>query len=266
MRFSRGVLGVVWLIFGITQATAAKQYQRSVDVNAVRLSYDEFQTLLEKLRSLIRAADSGIPDADLRPSESLDLSHKGITVSFDTSFSADDLARGPAIASSVRYAFSVFRPAPISRAVLTFDDYKRSLEVVGSDPNQVDAVVAAFQEAISGSTTWWGGTSARFWMAMMMIVGGFGIAYVAATFVSHWRRQGLTIAVVGISVMVTGFAFPYWPDLFPGALIHRYDVSFWVQHAALISLVGTIGTLVGLVVSLIRRKPTPQTPVPESTP
>jgi hypothetical protein len=230
---------LAWASVSLGQPAA--QYERSLDIAPLRLSQADLMQLIGKLRSLTETANIGAK-TELAGWETLDLSGSDRTISLETGFSLNDFRRATATSFTVHYSFA--RPrAPISRVDLELYDWKRTLRVQGSAADQVDAIVAAFEQQIGDSTTILGGLSFRTWAGTFLMI--VGVVLINLPIVVLGPTQKLTVMSAGITIVLLLWLAP-WSRWFPGVAVYATEASLIVRNAAWISFIGTLVTISGL--------------------
>jgi len=149
----------------------------------------------------------------------------------------------------VRYSFRS-EGTPISRIDMDLGDYSRDLRVEGSSAEQVDALVAAFDQQIEHSTTWFGGTTFRIWVSEVMAILGMVLTIVGLLLVGAKRDsanwEGAVFALLGLAAILL-LLFAPWAQWLPGTAIYSGDPSFIKRQEPLFALVGAVVAIGAMV-------------------
>ena len=157
------------------------------------------------------------------------------------------LRTAPPVATYVSYQYRN-RTGVISSISVGLLDSFRTLEMSGRSRDQVEAAASVASSIISQSETTVGGLFQRVIAGSVLLVVG-SILLIAPFRRALWPSLALKLAGLFFSLSV--WTLP-WRGWFPGSAVYRDDASFFVRHAALISFLGFLVTIVALIWSVVR--------------
>ena len=248
-RFSWVLLGGV-VLWTVSIQAATPNYAREHTFRAVRFSYADLASLLNRTHTLVTSLNAG---AEAR--EQLQVGDDIVTLTLSETISVDALRAAPPTSTRVRFVYLAVGSAPISSFTLDFSDFSRSARIEGRTPAAVDALSALVNQEISGRTTWFGGHGFRWIMAAAFWI----LANVLMSFPVYVDRIDLRVRLIGGVLLLLLATLDLFGGWFPGTLVYATDPSFAVQYAAEISLVGVVLAIVGIVLTIYFR---PRAPAP----
>ena len=236
----------VFLWGGVCVCAAQVTVSTEREFGPVRLSQEELIDLVNRLR--VFAEQQSLPSAGSdNVSQTLSLSDGQTTLRFSGEISMEALRTAPPVATYVSYQYRN-RTGVISSISVRLLDSVRTLEISGRSRNQVEAAASLASSIISQSETTVGGLFQRVIGGSVLLVVG-SILLIAPFRFALWPSLALKLAGLFFSLSV--WTLP-WRGWFPGSAVYRDDASFFVRHAALISFLGFLVTIVALIWSVVR--------------
>ena len=237
----------VFLWGGSCVCAAQATFSTEREFGPVRLSQEQLLELVDRLRSFAEQQGS-TPAASDDATQILSLSDGQSTLRMSEEISMETLGSAPPVATSVSYEYRN-RTGVISSIRLRLSDASRTLDITGRSRDQVEAAASVASSIISQFRTTVGGLFQRAFGAAFLIVFGLILALTPASFTYRprvWAQQ-----LAGFVLTLSVWVLP-WEDWFPGSAVYRGDASFFVRHAAAISFLAFLTTIVGLVWSIVR--------------
>jgi hypothetical protein len=244
-----------FLLAGQLSAFADPSYSKSADLPALRLSFTQLQSVLNKAASLMRSVNK----TETIRREQLELRSQNFKVEISGYKLEPEGAKVPDAIDRFRYtAWTLEDSSAIGRIELDFDDHNRTLRVDGWSADHVDAVFSALKDDLSGMASSFGG--AAFKSLGVVIVTASIPALVALCLVWLTSRKSMLLVPIGLllAVVLAIFSMPL-SELFAGFAAYRTDPSFMVRYGPSISLIGLIVSIVAIPLSfvpaIIKRSP-----------
>src|SRR5262245_37473638 len=150
----------------------------------VRMSQDDLVAFVNRIDSLATTANAGTTPEDI--ATELSLSDGRITATFTGSVTVETLASAPAVATDVKYSYSVFRGAPaVKRIDIRLTDVQRSVSVTGSSRDQVEAISNAGAAMLDTMSTMFGGLVFRMAAGFFLLIVGLAVTSLSSTVHTH---------------------------------------------------------------------------------
>jgi hypothetical protein len=225
------------------------QYTRTRELPALKISFADMQSILEKAANLLSDANVNAPKKKeffFRETLTLGTEPDQIEIA-GHSFPAN--ARLPKAAYELSYDYS-WTDAPVSKLKLDFGDFRRRLTVSGTAVDQVDAISAALERDLSQHSSI-GGDMVRIWgggllfmiLSMSLII---SVAYCITQ--RQWRALGMPI--FSLVALVLLFALPF-KDLLAGFAVYQGDPSWIVRFEPQFAFAGLIIAIAGIPLSFL---------------
>jgi hypothetical protein len=225
-------------------ALAETTYSKTVDLPPLRISFSELQNLLDKGTALISEANKSKPQWR----EEIQLRKGELRIKISGHQLNPEGAKIPEVIDTFDYNAYTLVQAPITRMVLTFNDYTRSMLIEGQSPEQVDALHAVLKDDLFKLSTSLGGRGLKAFLGFPLIyILGLAFIWLSVTWIG--RRRPILLLPISISFLflVMLLLLPI-DDLFAGFSAVRGDASFLVRYGAVLSL---IVSLVAIPISLV---------------
>jgi hypothetical protein len=218
------------------------QYVRTRELPALKISFADMQSVIDTAAKLLSDAnrEEGKKPKDIWLTESLEIGTGPDQMKIAGSTFPEN-ARIPKVAYALSYSYS-WPGAPVSTVELDLRDYGNKLRVAGPAVDQVEAISASLEKALSEHSAI-GGSDVRF------IAGGiifivllalllFGAAYCFLE--SHWHFLGVPIfASIGLMLF---FVLPL-REVFAGFAVYQGEPSFIIRYEPQIAFGGLILTI-----------------------
>ena len=243
----------VFLWGGGCVCAAQEMFSTKREFGPVRFSQEQLLELVGRLRVFAEQQGSTPAESD-DTRQTLSLSDGQSTLRLSEEISMETLGSAPPVATSVYYEYSN-RTGVISSIEVRLWDTSRTVEISGRSRDQVEAAASVASTIISQAETMIGGYFQRHMGGIFFIVVGLTLSFVKVSGQTPWILK-LTGPVLTLSVWLLP-----WEEWFPGSAVYRDDASFLVRHAALISFLGCIATIVALFWSVVRTASGTQSPV-----
>lgn len=249
----------LFLLLVSDAATAQANYTKTAEIQPLRTSFSDLQSVLTKASALVSAANLG---AQVRREE-LAMKSGVITVTLPGHNLVQTTARVPEKIDSLTYSYSASEPAKISRISIDLADYKRTVTVEGPSPEQVDAVFAVLREDLQAISTPLGGTGFRsffgfpaIWL-LMTVLGWCG-----ASWYSKRTPVSLAIALSAVFLIILLIALPI-DELLSGFWAVNGEPSFMVRYGPPMSFIGFLIAVIGVPFMVLQvLPPNKMKPVP----
>ena len=238
MNCTQRSLGVAVVMLLVLPRCAASRVER---LPSLQLTHNDLWAVVTTARELVSEANQG---ATLDPAEeslSFRRTPGELPLELVGPFTRQDLWRCPERLYHLEYRASPGPTAPVSHVQLYLAGDYRVLEVRGTRPEQVDAVMAALRAQLLGRRTWHGSTERMSWV--MLLTGGLFCWFWwrapkaslarAGTGPRKWPRRWV---MVGGLVGASGLAFFPVDAAFPGTVLAHAPEGFrhlWYQQAYL---------------------------------
>jgi hypothetical protein len=244
------------LLLGVIDLYAAEQpelveqkpqYTRTRELPALKISFTDMQSALDKAANLLSSANVEAPKKKefyFRETLTLGTGPDQIEIA-GHSFPAN--ARVPKAAYALSYSYS-WPDAPVSRLQLDLGDFTRRLTVSGTAVDQVEAISAALERDLSQHSAI-GGAMLRqpagyLMFAILLISLVYGGGYCIAE--RQWRALGVPIfSFIGLVLL---FALPF-NDLLAGFAVYQGDPSWIVRFEPQLAFAGLIITIAAIPLS-----------------
>lgn len=249
MRIRLSLLMILVLVAPVVAAqSTAPVFERSIEFSPVRMSDSDLYRMVDRIRQQVEKANAGLDRRFER--ESLRLSSRQASIELANGFQESALRGAPEMATDM-YFYYHLDGAPIEEISLRLADYSRTLTLSGTAPSQVDALIAMLTEDMSRYEVRIGGTSVRSLGGFLLsLLAWLVVAISASTSVPiSSQRIRLVGVAIGLGLLIALFVAP-WDQWLPGTAIYLGDPRFSVRYGALISLIGTVVTLAGFVLSV----------------
>jgi hypothetical protein len=263
---------LIWLI--LPCAALATDAPKSIITRKFELSSSlgidckDLEYILDEARPLIESANGGsAPPRAVIAEATLEAPTTSYTASDWSNLCASRDSPMVALSFQLRYSNPY---APIAHLIIDFDDYRRRIEVDGSDSAQVNALAILLERRFEEHTVSYSGTSFRIgsiviWMlltAMTMAIALWRIIPNTVLTVDFDKRTfekstdrpepkpALLIGIIisPIVIMMLLMVFCPWNEWFPGTAIYKESGGFLHRHA---DGLGLFYFVVPLVVSAI---------------
>ncbi len=221
---------------------AELEYTRTRDLPALKISFTDMQSVLEKAAHLLSDAnrEDGKKPKEIYLTETLELGMGPDEIKI-TGHTFPENARIPKAAYALSYSY-FWTGAPVSRLELDLRDYTRRLRVSGPAVDQVEAISATLERDLSQHSAI-GGDAVRYFGSLIV---GFVLSIVLAVgwalCVSErqWRFLGIPIfSLVGLILL---FVLPL-REIFAGFAVYQGEPSFIVRYEPQIAFGGLIVTI-----------------------
>lgn len=245
-RIVATVLSTAVLATAAAAEEPIREFKRSQDFCALRMTYADLSSLLDRARAIVADANAGTDDYTL---ERLTISAGADEVTFKEDFSRAALAHAPALATSLTYSY--YRPsAPISDITLRLGDHSRELEVSGSSREQVESLVLLVSSDLDKLGCSMGGTGMRALGGVLLLVAAMGIGLLPAAGIVKKAIGNILVLGTVIVINVSLWTLP-WQEWFPGTAITAGSQSFIDRHAPLIGFGGLVVGVASLFLAAI---------------
>jgi hypothetical protein len=256
-RMARSVFISVFLLGAIDLYAAEQpelveqkpQYIRTRELPALKISFADMQSILEKAANLLSDANVNAPKKkEFFFRETLTLGKEPDQIEIaGHSFPAN--ARLPKAAYPLSYSYS-WTDALVSKLQLDLRDSLSRLTLSGTAVDQVDAISAALERDLSQHSSF-GGTMVRmvggmlaFAIFLLSLVMGGTYCIVER----QWRALGMPIfSIIGLVLL---FALPFG-DILAGFAIYQGESSLIVRYEPQIAFAGLIITVAGILLSFL---------------
>lgn len=244
------------LLLPAAYAEAQPSYRRTAAIPPVRLSQAELAGIVEGVQKIVTRANSEAP-SDAPDRLDLSLSDGQHEISIQLPEHAGQLQRAPG--TSTRLSVSFWRKnAPIAQVMIILADYSRSIEVAGTSPEQVDALMAYLETELLSYRTWIGGPLFRWGLYVLLYLVFLQVFVFIMISYSVPEKVGAplagVLAPVPVVLLVWLLPFDGW---LPGTAIVAGEASLLVRWAPGLTLVGAVLTAIGLfipVALMLRRR------------
>ena len=243
----------VFLWGGGCVCAAQAMFATEREFGPVRFSQEQLLELVNRLRVFAEQQGSNPAESD-DVSQILSLSDGQSTLRLSEEISMETLGSAPPVATSVYYEYSN-RTGVISSIDVRLWDTSRTVEISGRSRDQVEAAASVASTIISQAETMMGGYSQRRMWGFFLIAVGLTLSFVKVS-----GQTPLILNLTGMVLTLSVWLLP-WEEWFPGSAVYRDDASFLVRHAALISFLGCIATIVALFWRVVRTASGTQSPV-----
>lgn len=241
----------VLLLFLGEPCAAQTMFSTEREFGPVRFSQKDLLETVNRLRDFAERQGSTTNESG-NARHTLSLSDGQNTLELTEDLSMETLRAAPPVAKSVQYTRR--DPTGIIRAIrLSFSDSSRTLRVTGDSQDQVDAVANLGEMLIRRDQVAFGGSNHRGIAGSVLLVLGLLLVF-SARRLREMSWLWYLVIVTGCLCSISVWALP-WDEWFPGSIVYRDDVSFWVRNAALISLLGFLATIVTLFMGIVRGLP-----------
>jgi len=219
---------------------------RTTQYSPLHLSYDDLSKTVIKIHRLVQKANEGV---DCKTAtEDLEVNNGAVGIRITGDFSPSAFGGAPEVAYSVDYNYDGCREAPISSVTLGLQDWDRKLTVKGRSADQVQELTGAitedvtrFQCILAGGRFRIVGFMPLFLVCAASLVIGFGGTIEPAPPVIG-RRLGLVFIGFGLCIFLAVLICP-WAEWFAGTAVYSGSASFLERHAAEITFLSVIATL-----------------------
>jgi hypothetical protein len=218
------------------------QYTRTRELPALKISFTDMQSILENAAQLLSDAnrEDGKKPKDIYLTETLELGTSPDEIKI-AGHAFPENASIPKAAYALSYSYS-WSGAPVSRLELDLRDYGRRLRVSGPAVNQVNAISASLEQALSEHSAI-GGDTVRFAaggiiFTVLLALLLFGVTYCFLE--GQWHFLGVPIfAFIGLVLL---FVLPL-REVFAGFAVYQGEPSFIVRYEPQIAFGGLIVTI-----------------------
>lgn len=239
-------LTALFLSLTVQLASAQANYTKTTEIPPLRVAFADLQAVIDKTEKLVSSANAGA-----RPRrEELVLKSGVIQITIPGRTLALQNAKIPEKIDSFTYTYSMADRASVTQVSLDFSDYRRTLMVEGSSPEQVDAIFAATQEDLMNISSAIGGSGIKTllgfpaYLILMTIMGWIG-----SDWYSTRSARSLGILISAMCVMLLLALLPT-ASLLAGFLAIRGEPSFMIRYGPEISFIGLILAVVGIPLSV----------------
>jgi len=225
------------------------EHAKTATYPPVAFSHDDLFGMVSRIKRFVASANAA--HNNQYATEKLSLSDGTTTVTIDLldQFRKDDLAAAPSPSTSVKYLYYGTRGAPLKIVSLTLSDYDRMLQVEGSSLEQIDGLVGLIANDLERQRAYFGlSSSTRIGLGALLLVLIAVISATSQTVSTRWRT---TIMVSTFGLLITFWVIP-WDRALAGMVVYSDSASFAVRNAAMITLVGTVVGVVGLLIVLVQ--------------
>jgi len=221
---------------------AEPEYTRTRDLPALKISFTDMQSVLEKGAHLLSDAnrEEGKKTKDIYLTETLELGTGPDEIKI-AGRTFPENARIPKAAYALSYSYS-WSGAPVSSLELDLRDYGRRLRVTGVAVDQVEAISAALERDLSQYSAVAGDLVRSFGSLIIGFALLFALMFGWALCVSarQWRFIGIPIfSLVGLILL---FVLPL-REVFAGFAVYQGEPSFIVRYEPQIAFGGLIVTI-----------------------
>jgi hypothetical protein len=225
------------------------QYTRTRELPALKISFTDMQSALDKAANLLSSANVEAPKKkEFYFRETLRLGTEPDQIEIaGHSFPAN--ARIPKAAYALSYSYS-WTDAPVSKLELDLRDFMRRLTVSGTAVDQVEAISAALERDLSQHSAI-GGDMMRLYagaaifsilLVSLVITGAYCIVE------RQWRALGMPVfSLVGLVLL---FALPF-TDLLAGFAVYQGDPSWIVRFEPQMAFASLIITIAAIPLSFL---------------
>jgi hypothetical protein len=225
------------------------QYTRTRELPALKISFADMQSILEKAANLLSAANVNPPKKkEFYFRETLRLGTEPDEIHIaGHSFPAN--ARLPKAAYALSFTYE-WTDAPVSKLDLNLRDFARTLTVSGTAVDQVEAVSATLERDLSQHSAIGGDMLRGLVRYFLFVIFLFAFVLSAGYCITRreWRALGMPIfSLLGLVLVI---ALPF-EDLLAGFAVCQGESSALVRYAPEMAFVGFILTIAGFILSFL---------------
>ena len=251
---------VIAVLMALSQyAEAQTNYTRSIEIPALRITFSEMQSILDKASKLATSANAGGKGEALVKSyrETLKVRSGTTLITMDGRDLSPSGAKVPDKLDLLTYLYVGGSDSPIGAVSIDLNDSTRLLTVSGQSPEQVDAIVAAVREDVTQLSSSLGG---RGIVLLLGVPGWIFMAFIVAGAASAWaqKRTPLSRAVLWFTCMclLLMLLMPT-SEIFSGFIVSRLDPSITARYSTAITIIGLLTSLLPVLAPswLFRGKP-----------
>lgn len=238
---------VLCLVIVTPPCWAQVNYTKTAEIPPLHVAFTSLQSILDKTDTLVSAANR-----DIKPRrEELVLKAKDLQVNLPGNTLQPKGAKIPAQIDSLTYSYWAESPATITRVALDFGDYRRTITVEGTSPEQVDAIFATLRDELMQLSHPVGGTVLRSLLGipanvlLFLFLGAAGADWLAK------RHPGslIVIAVIASTLLLLNI-LPI-SDLLSGFLAVPGEPSFMIRYGPQISFWAFLITVIGIPIAAL---------------
>ena len=230
-------------------------YSKTVELPPLRGSFEDLQAMLDKISSLVKAANKGSSSWQ----EELHLRKGEQTIKMSGHRLVSEAVKIPPSIDSFDYTGRIAYTGrdreetnPINQVAISLHDYGRSISVEGQSPEQVDAVVSALQGDLSKFSISFGNFGKTFltWPGRLfgpILFLGWVLFLIWVIWVQTRRRILVVPAAICVVLLIALLILPL-DELFAGFSAVRGEASLLVRYGPEITLCSLVLSLLGLVV------------------
>lgn len=225
-------------------------YSRSTTFGALRLSYDDFLSIVKKADTVLKSVNSDQRDKPYYEEEEEMMASSGQRrLMHSRAFTQDDLKKAPPVAYAIQYVYKN-RHAPITIVVIDLDDLSRFLMVAGTAPDHIDALFSMLQDSISEHGTWFAGDN--MWLLIILINVPLSLLLIV---LANRVLEGIphnvnSHVIVTLLMMVLTLPINFWLgrlsvkyQWFPMLSVYRGEASLIARRAPEIQVFGILVTI-----------------------
>jgi hypothetical protein len=225
------------------------QYTRTRELPALKISFADMQSILEKAANLLSDANVNPPKKkEFYFSETLKLGTAPDQIEIaGHSFPAN--AHLPKAAYALVYSYS-WTDAPVSKLELDLRDFERSLTVRGTAVDHVEAISAALERDLSQYSAIGGFNLRNFagvFTSMFLI---FALLISGAYRITECRWSAVGMPIFALLGLVLLFALPF-KDLLAGFAVYQGDPSSIVRYEPQLAFASLVITIAGIPLSFL---------------
>jgi len=249
VRFT--VYALAFLALFPNGVVAQTSIDRRFDVPPIRMTYRDLDNLLQQIITLIDSANAATLKSDREslgrhPTIKLSISAGGDTIFLSGPPTLAEHRALPETAYGVRFSYRHGREAPIDTFELTFTDRFREIHMSGTKAANIDALTTYVQKRLDPFTTRVGGDGIRLIGLILLVI----LAMLLLTGTLSIRgRPSYANFYIGGFLLLSIFIFP-WDSWLAGTAIYSTTASFLDRNINVISLVGVVGTILSVFLSL----------------
>lgn len=163
-------------------------------------------------------------------------------------------ARLPQTIDRFEYTASALEPAPLTRIEMSFYDFSRTLRVEGSSPDQVDALFSTLRDDLISASSLLGGTFQKsFIFSFLFVLLIANIIHTLIDWIKSKKRPSLPPLVFSVICLIIISVLPVG-EIFAGFSAIQGEASFMVRHGPVISFLGLVVSLAGILISYLLSK------------
>lgn len=250
-----------WLLILTPVAVVAQEYSRSINLPPLQLSYRVLQQLSVDVERMVCPVPPKSQTADCARITIADETRSIVFTSGRQITRFDSLP-----AKATEFSFNYYgRERSISQVNIDLSEYRRALSVKGSEPPQVDALIAMLRDRLSEHSVFLRGFNVRSVFLLLFYIAYCCVIGLAVLFAVYAYKRPLVGAAVGFAGFL-GFFVAFdrvesmLEKLLPAFVIYQGNPSWMVRYSAEFTFGGFVLGLIALAIAAIeafRRTPAP---------